>query len=81
METPLTQREFDLWRESDEAFKRRLEEHITTQAVINLDTAVRVKALEVNQENAGRLSAKLSTVVAAAVSALIGGAFALIGGK
>lgn len=81
METPLTQREFDLWRESDEAFKRRLEEHMTTQAVINLDTAVRVKALEVNQENAGRLSAKLSTVVAAAVSALIGGTFALIGGK
>lgn len=81
MEAPLSQREFDLWRESDREFKQRMEEHMAAQATVNLDIKLRVNSLEVNQENAGKLSAKLSSVVAAGVAAVITGVFHLLGGK
>ncbi len=41
----------------------------------------RVTSLEVNQDNAGKISAKLSAGVSLAVSAVIQGLFAAIGGK
>lgn len=77
----LTTREFDGWRVEHDKKMDRLVELMELQNTTNLETAVRVRALEVNQENAGKLSAKLSTVVAAAVSAAIGGMFALLGGR
>ena len=41
----------------------------------------RVTKLEVNQEAAGKLSAKLSTIVALIVTGIVQGGLAFIGGK
>ena len=52
-----------------------------TQTATNLHNEGRIVALEVNQKNAGKLSAKLSGVIAAVGTAVINGVFLLLGGQ
>lgn len=80
MEAPLTQREFDTWRESDRDFKANMLAHIKDQQNLNLIMDRRVGTLELNRDNDKSQSAKWTTVIAAAVSAAIGGVFAYMKG-
>lgn len=63
MEEPLTQREFDLWREADNQFKVRLEAFIDKQVEINEDAKVRLKALEVANDRSVMRTGLVATVV------------------
>lgn len=76
----LTLREFGDWRREHDKKIDRLLELGETQGRLNLDTAVRLNTLEVNRENDRSHSAKWTTVIAAAISAAIGGMFALLRG-
>lgn len=77
----LTQREFDTWRDTHDAKVDRILDAIERHDARNLDVEGRVRALEVNQANAGKLSARLSGAVGAVVAAIIAGVFHLLGGK
>jgi len=90
--TFLTIREFDLWRtEHDKKVDRILNftETYRDAAVTNerllrgvaVATESRLTNLEVNQENAGKLAARMSGIVAAAVAAAVSAAIGFIGGQ
>jgi len=66
---PLSQREFDLWREADEDFKRQMLEHVKGQGVVNLAMEKRVTTLETHREHA-IISLGIFTSF---VSAIVGG--------
>lgn len=69
MSEPLSQQSFDLWREDDTAFKRRIETFIENQHRVNLNQENRTTALEeYRRRDAVRLG-----VFSSLVSAVIGG--------
>ena len=74
METPLSQREFDTWREGDETYKHVMQNFVNTQSAFNLKIVDRVSAVEAKQEDCesslGRRSGLISGVVAAIVGAI-----------
>lgn len=78
MAIPLSQREFDTWRESDTAFKEQMLAHITQQTATNFDVERRVSTLQAYQDRSntrtGVISTLVSSVVAAIVGAIAGGA-------
>lgn len=63
-ESPLTQREFDVWREGDNAFKARLEQHLIAQQQVNTDTEARLKVLEDQHERANTRTGYIAAIVA-----------------
>jgi hypothetical protein len=77
----LTTREFDTWREGHDAKVDRILDALERHDARNLDVEGRVTSLEVNQRNAGKLSARLSGAVGAIVAATITGVLHLLGGK
>lgn len=86
MSDPLSQFEFNLWREGDTAFKRQMLDHIASQQTLNAILDRRMTTAEVNlatmdaNRNSDRASmAKWATVIAAAISAAVGGLFSLLG--
>lgn len=70
--TPLSQHEFDLWREGDTTFKTAILKHIETQVELNRESEGRLVALETNQLRAGTLASWISAVIAAIVGSLAG---------
>lgn len=81
MAEPLSQREFDLWREGHDDRMERLLDYMDSQVTLNRSNEGRIVALETNQAAAGKLSARLSGAVGAVVAALISGVFHFIGGR
>jgi hypothetical protein len=73
---PLSQREFDTWRESDEAFKREMRDHILVQTTTNLAVEGRVTSLETHREHAiigiGIFSSIISTIVGSIAGFIFG---------
>lgn len=59
----------------------RILDHLEKQTDINLTVERRITALETNQENAGKLSAKISGAMGAVVAAVITGVFHWVGGE
>jgi hypothetical protein len=74
----ISHREFDAWRQSHDAKVDRILDHLERQTERNLAVEGRVTALEVNQLNAGKLSAKISGAMGAIVAAIVTGIFALL---
>ena len=79
MDTPLTQREFDTWRQEDHAFKSELRGFMTTQTTINLDVEGRVSTVEAKQEDCEETTNRRATWVSAVVSAVIGALATAVG--
>lgn len=68
-EPPLTQREFDAWREGDAEFKRRVLDHIEKQHDRNIEVESRLTAVEGGEQRNKRVS--VGSVVAAIVTAAL----------
>lgn len=66
---PLTQREFDLWRDGHDHKIDRLVKHIDTQESLNLRTEGRIATLEAGESKNKRLS--IGSVVTAITTAVI----------
>ena len=81
METPLSQREFDSWRQDDDVFKQRIEGFLTAQTEINLDNSAAISTLRAKQEECQEHVARRTTWVSALVSAIVGGIVGLFAGK
>ena len=79
MEAPLSQREFDTWREEDTAFKVEMRSFMAIQNDVNLDVERRVTSVETNyqrlEQRAITRTGIVSSIVAAVIGAL-GGLFA-----
>ena len=75
-EQALTQREFDTWRQGDDAFKQQVLTHLQQQASVNLDVEGRVSTMEANvakvEASGSRRTTWLSAIVSAIVSGLVG---------
>jgi hypothetical protein len=79
MEQPLSQREFDLWREADNDFKQQVLTHVQGQIALNLQSEGRMKAIEIRQDSSERRATLVATgfsTVMAALAALFGTLFA-----
>ena len=72
-ESLLTQREFDTWRESDDAFKAEVRGFIGIQTATNLGTEGRLTAVEVQQQKCEDTVSRRTTWLSAVVSAIVGG--------
>ncbi len=77
MHEPLTQREFDTWRESDRAFKEQVLSHMEYQETTNRDTARRVTSLEIKDSErsvfrVGFISSVISAIVGGVTGAVFG---------
>jgi hypothetical protein len=76
----LTSREFDRWATGHDARIERLVVALDKQLEMNIVNERRFTSLETNQDNAGKLSARLGAITGAVVAAVISGVFQLIGG-
>jgi hypothetical protein len=69
---PLSQREFDLWREADEEFKRAVLKHVEAQVALNLASEQRLTKLETHREHAIISLGIFTSLVAAIVGGMAG---------
>ena len=69
---PLSQREFDTWRETDTAFKEQMLAHITQQTAVNFDVERRVTTLQTHQDRSNTRVSIISTLVSSVVAAVVG---------
>ena len=60
---PLTQREFDIWRESDTEFKQRLETHLIAQETLNRDSEARLRVIEHDHDRMMTKSGWIATII------------------
>lgn len=74
MEAPLTQREFDLWREADSVFKSEMRTFIGAQVGLNLAAEHRFTAVEERQASGERKVIAITTIVSSVIGA-VGGWF------
>lgn len=72
MDTLLSQREFDTWREEDRAFKADMRSFIEIQTRMNLDIEGRLSTVQAKQNECESSTNRRATWVSAVVSALIG---------
>lgn len=76
MDAPLSQREFDTWREGDETFKSEIRQFISRQTVINLDVEGRLTGVLHEHGHRERQTVIragfLSSIIGAIVGALTG---------
>jgi hypothetical protein len=72
MDAPLSQREFDTWREADNTFKGEMRDFIAAQVHLNLGSENRLTKVEEKQASSERKVIAITTVVSAAVGALMG---------
>jgi hypothetical protein len=75
MDAALTQREFDTWREGDEAFKQEMRQLMFAHADLHRETEGRLSVLETNQKKQTTQTVNRTTWVSAIVSAIVGGLF------
>lgn len=66
---PLSQREFDSWRKTDDEFKRRVLDHVDDQTKRNLEIEGRMTSVESGELRNKRVS--ISSVVAAIITAAL----------
>lgn len=69
----LSQREFDTWREGDEAFKQQLLTHMQNQVAHNLNHEGRLATVEAKQEECASKMSTRTTWISSIVSAVVGG--------
>ena len=72
MDAPLTQREFDLWREGDDTFKHVMRGFINTQTALNLSVQGRLSTVEAEQEECKEFTNRRATWISGVVAAIIG---------
>ncbi len=72
MDTPLSQREFDTWRESDNTFKGEMRDFIAVQVGLNLAAEHRFTKVEEKQASSERKVIAITTVISSAIGALMG---------
>lgn len=73
MGQPLSQDVFEVWKESDDEFKREMREHIAMQLRVNQDTHGRVVALETYRKSDIVRLGLFSSIISA-----MAGAFAML---
>jgi hypothetical protein len=81
METPLSQREFDIWCRSDKTFKERIDTYMTVQTEINLNNSAVIATLQARQEECQDQMDRRTTWVSAVISAIVGGIVGLFAGR
>jgi ferric-dicitrate binding protein FerR (iron transport regulator) len=75
MDAALTQREFDTWREGDEAFKQEMRQLMMLHADLHRKVEGRISTLEANHKKQTTQAVNRTTWVSAIVSAIVGGLF------
>ena len=70
---PLSQREFDTWREDDRAFKDDMRAFMESQTRLNLDYEGRLSTVEAKQDDCESTINRRSGMIAGLVAAVIGG--------
>lgn len=68
--TPLTQREFDTWRETDEQFKNQMLGFCRTQTELNLRIEGRMSTIESKQEDTDATIKRRTGLITALASAI-----------
>jgi hypothetical protein len=63
---------FDLWRETDDAFKSEIRQHIQLQHTINLDVERRLSTVQTTQDGYDKTVTKRTTWLSSVVAAIIG---------
>lgn len=76
MSEPLTQREFELWREGDAEFKQQLLAHVQEQVKLNISVAQRLSTVEAKQEECENSVSRRTTWISSLVAAAVGGVVA-----
>lgn len=72
MNEPLTQREFDTWRETDSLFKQQMLAHISNQTETNFGVERRVSMLEAHKDKSNTRVSVISSLVSAVVGGIVG---------
>lgn len=70
-ETPLSQREFDTWREDDREFKGEMRQFVAAQVSVNLTNERRISTIEEKQKSNDRKVVALTTVISSAVTSAL----------
>lgn len=81
LEPTVSAREFERWMQHLDSRFDRAEARLDRSSRFEDDLNTRVQALETNQTHAGKLSAKLSTIVSLMVTALVSGVLHFLGGR
>lgn len=75
MAEALSQREFDTWREGDEAFKAEMRQLLRDHASLHVSTEGRLSTLEATQEKTNQKAVARIAGMASIISAFVGGLF------
>jgi len=68
----LDKQTFDVWRETDDAFKNEMRQHIMAQHTINLDVEGRLATVQATQADYDKTVTKRTTWLSGVVAAVIG---------
>ena len=81
MDAPLSQREFDTWRESDTTFKEDIRQFMQLQTDINLNMEGRMSSVEGNYEQLEQRAITRIGLISSFIAAVIGSVGGWLAGK